>query len=398
VEQGSGDRSRLRILQVVPTYLPAVRYGGPIRSVHALGRALVERGHDVHVYTTSMDGPDDLDVPLSEPVDIDGVKVRYFPVHLGRRLCWSWPMYSALRHAVASFDVVHLHSIFLFPTWAAARIASKAKVPYVVSPRGMLGQGVIRLKSRWVKRAWIQFVERRTLREAARVHVTAEIERMEIGALGLDLPATTCIPNGISWPESHVALEDGPFAGLRKPYALFLSRINIKKGLDRLLEAWRSVPDLTLIIAGNDESGYRRKLEGIVAQSGIGGRVRFLGPVADQHKWALYEHATLFILPSYSENFGNVVAEAMAMGCPIIVTPEVGLASTVHDSGAGLVVEGIPKKLAAAICALKQDAVGRRRMGECGRLTARRDFSWESAASQMEELYVEITVERGSDL
>src|SRR5687767_11328021 len=88
-KQPSSPRQPLRILQVVPAYFPAVRYGGPIRSVHGLCRALVRRGHEVHVYTTNVDGPANLDVPIERPVDIDGVQVHYFGVPALRRLFWA---------------------------------------------------------------------------------------------------------------------------------------------------------------------------------------------------------------------------------------------------------------------------------------------------------------------
>ena len=128
----------MKILHVVATYLPAVRYGGPIRSVHGLCVALAALGHEVHVFTTNVDGTGDSDVPLCQPVDIDGVTVWYFPSRLLRRLYWSPKMKKALSREVPSFDVVHLHSVFLWPIWAAARIAERSGVPYVVSPRGML--------------------------------------------------------------------------------------------------------------------------------------------------------------------------------------------------------------------------------------------------------------------
>jgi len=387
---------RLRILQVVPTYFPAVRYGGPIRSVHGLGRALVERGHEVHVFTSSMDGPKNLDVPLAMPVLIDGVHVHYFAVNWLRRLCWCPALADALQHHVESFDVVHLHSVFLWPTWAAARIAERAAVPYVISPRGMLGVEVIRRKSRLIKSAWIRLIEERTLRESAGLHVTAALEREEIQALRLALPKIFCVPNGVSWPAQHAALRAGPFANIAKPYALFLGRIDAKKGLDRLLAAWKWVPDLTLIIAGNDENGYRQQLEKTVEESELGARVRFVGRASDEHKWALYENAAMFILPSYSENFGNAVAEAMAMGCPVVVTPEVGLATLVHESGSGIVVDGAPRTLAEAVGSLLQDSARRRLMGERGRFTARRHLSWASAAAQMEAIYEEITRKKDS--
>jgi glycosyltransferase involved in cell wall biosynthesis len=125
----------------------------------------------------------------------------------------------------------------------------------------------------------------------------------------------------------------------------------------------------------------------LAAANRVDGRIRFIGMVSDDHKWALYENAAVFVLPSYSENFGNVVAEAMAMGCPVVVTPQVGLASLVRESGAGVVVDGDPKILAEAIRALLHDAARRRLMGERGRFTARQRLSWTSVAEQMESLY-----------
>ena len=116
----------LRLLHIVPTYLPALRYGGPIRSVHALCRALAADGHDVHVFTTNVDGSDDSDVPLARPVDLEGVKVTYFPSRRLRRLYWSPPMRRALAASVGGFDVVHLHAVYLWPIWAGARAARAA--------------------------------------------------------------------------------------------------------------------------------------------------------------------------------------------------------------------------------------------------------------------------------
>jgi glycosyltransferase involved in cell wall biosynthesis len=299
-------------------------------------------------------------------------------------------MRDALRRDVGGFDIVHLQSVFLFPTWAGARAAEAAGVPYLISPRGMLGEVVIRRKSRWVKTLWIRLIERQTLARAAAVHVTSELEALEIASLRLPMRRSVCIPNGVSAPARHAPLDRQRHPGTSGPYALFLSRIDWKKGLDRLIAAWRWVPDMTLVIAGNDETGYQRELQKLAGENGVANRIIFAGPVSDQNKWALYENASMLILPSYSENFGNVVAEAMSMGCPVIVTPEVGLAKLVAESGAGLVVDGAPRPLAKAVRALMQDAAGRRLMGERGKFTARRRLSWEAAAAQMEAIYADV--------
>jgi len=141
----------VKILHVVPTYIPAYRYGGPIYSVHNLCRSLVELGHNVDVYTTNVDGLQDSDVPLGKVVVIDGVNVRYFSCPYGRRLYYSPSMMKALCEHLRDYDLIHLHSVFLWPTWAAARVARRNNVPYVLSPRGMLVKALIRRKNRQLK-------------------------------------------------------------------------------------------------------------------------------------------------------------------------------------------------------------------------------------------------------
>ena len=383
---------RLRILHVVSAYYPAVRYGGPIRSVHGLAAALAHKGHDVHVYTTSIDGDADLDVPLDRPVSLDGVSVHYFRVPALRRLWWSPSLGRRLRESIGDFDVVHIHAVFLWPMLAAARAAARAGVPYVLSPRGMLIQDVISRKSRWVKTAWINLFERKTLAQAAAVHVTAELEGAELRAMGLPSRHIACIPNGVDWPRAHLPLREGPYSALPERYVLFLSRISWKKGLDRLITAWQWVRDVPLVIAGNDDESYRPQLQELARSLGISERVIFIGSVVDTHKWALYEHAQLFVLPSYSENFGNVVAEAMAMSCPVVLTAEVGIASIVEATGAGLVVDGAAETLATAIQDLLADPQRRAEMGRRGAAVAKAQLSWSGVAASAEDLYQQFVV------
>ena len=187
----------MRVLHVVPSYYPAVRYGGPIVSVHALCKALVRRGHDVHVFTTNVDGQANSNVPVGVPVEMDGVKVWYFPVPLLRRLYWSPRLGQALQLQMRSFDIVHMHSVFLWPTWAAARAATRHGVPYVVAPRGMLVADLIRRKSRLLKTAWIRLIERGNLERAAAIHVTSRIEGDDLAAFNLRLPPVHIVPNGV---------------------------------------------------------------------------------------------------------------------------------------------------------------------------------------------------------
>jgi glycosyltransferase involved in cell wall biosynthesis len=397
VTTGWRSSRRLRILQILPHYYPAVRYGGPIRSVHALARDLAARGHEVHVFTSSMDGEADLPIPVGAAMDLDGVKVRYFPVRWPRRLCRCPAMQKALRREVHTFDVVHMHSVFQWPTFAAARAAAASGVPYLSAPRGMLGHAVIQAKSAYIKSAWIRLIERRTLREAAGLHVTSDVEAREIGALGLPLPKVFCVPNSVTWPAEPRTIAQTPYVGLPKDYILFLSRIDPKKGLDRLIEAAQFF-EQPVVIAGNEESGYGAHLRRRVAQLKLERQVHFIGAVADEHKWALYQNAGLFILPSKSENFGNVVAEAMAMGCPVITTPDVGLAELVQEYEAGVVCEATPATLAAAVRRLMRDSSLRAAMGQRARAAVIERLSPESVVRKMESVYFELADRRSSGL
>ncbi|MGB5616533.1 MAG: glycosyltransferase, partial [Desulfobacterales bacterium] len=308
----------VRVLHVVPSYIPAYRYGGPIYSVHGLCKALSARNHDVHVFTTNVNGPNDSDVPLGTPVDIDGVNVWYFSSPLLRRLYWSPSMNKALKKRIKQFNLVHLHSIFLWPTWAGARAAISCGIPYVFAPRGMLVKDLVKRKSRLMKSVWIKTIERRNLEQAATIHVTSKAEERECLRFGFKLPIISIVPNGIDPTEfSNNSLEPSdcikPLLD-KQPMILFLSRITWKKGLDRLIPALAHVPDAHLIIAGNDEENYTPHLTNLANQHGVKLRITFSGPVRNGDKKALLIAAKVLILPSYSENFGNVVLEAMAVG------------------------------------------------------------------------------------
>lgn len=382
----------MKLLHVVSSYLPAMRYGGTIVSVHGLCRALVERGHDVEVYTTSVDGPRDSDVPHGAPVVIDGVKVSYFRSSQLRRLYWAPDLKKALAAHVAEFDVVHTHAIFLWPLWAAARAAARAHVPYVVSLRGMLERDLVDNKNPLLKGLWIAAIERHNLEGAAAIHVTSAREAAEAAAFGFSLPMVREIANGVTIDDAAgqavAPAIDAIVNG--EPYVLFLGRINWKKGLDRLIGAWSRVPAARLVIAGNDEENYRAVLDGMAARFGVSERIAFTGSVHGADKAALLANARMLVLPSYSENFGNVVIEAMAAGCPVIVSRAVGLADAVQSSRAGLVVDGDPDTLSGAMSLLLNDAGMRREMGERGRAVTTERYTWQVVAAQMEDLYAAV--------
>jgi glycosyltransferase involved in cell wall biosynthesis len=388
----------VRILHVVPTYWPAVRYGGPIRSVHALCRSLAHRGHQVEVFTTSVDGASDSRVPLCRPVEMDGVRVTYFQSNVLRRLYWSATMRRALGERVAEFDVVHTHSVFLWPSWAAARDARASNVPYVTSPRGMLVPELIRRKSRWAKSAWIALIERRNLRYAAAIHATSAIEAHDLRRFGWALPEIAIIPNGVDGPVETVdtSLSDDIGKAISAgPFVLSLGRIVWKKGLDRLIAALSMMPAGRLIVVGDDAEGHATVLLDQAAREGVADRVTIIARhVEGRDKEALFAAASAFAMPSMSENFGMAAMEALRRGVPVVVTREVGMAEIVRASGGGVVVEGNPSTIAHGLTTLLADPPTARRMGAAGQIYVTVHYGWPAVAEQMEKLYRSIVTSR----
>jgi glycosyltransferase involved in cell wall biosynthesis len=389
----------VKILHVIPTYVPAYRHGGPVFATHGLAQALVRAGHEVTVFTTNVHEREDLAVPLGLPVAVDGVTVRYFPTALSRRLYVSPPMGKALQTKVAGFDVLHLHSLFLWPAAAAGYFARRAGVPYLVAPRGMLVRALVAGHGALRKRLWLSLVDRRLLEAASGLHLTSALEVAEAEGFGYRLPPRFVVPNGLDAaalahdpaeppsPALARALEAGPFF-------LYLGRLSWKKGLDRLVEAVARVPAARLLVAGNDEEGLRLRLEAQAAQLGAAARVAFLGAVAGPDKTWLLRRATALVLASSSENFGNVVLESWAAGRPVVVTPEVGLAPEVEAAGAGWVTAAAPEALAATLTEVLAQPTAADEAGRRGAVHVTAHFSWDSVARRMAAVYEQVRGDR----
>ena len=381
----------MRVLHVVPSYLPGFRYGGPIASVHGLCRGLARRGARCEVWTTDRDEGVRLDVHDHEEREIDGVRVRYFRVLGPERLRYAPSMARALEQEVEAFDLVHAHGLFQYPTTLALAAARRRGVPQVLSPRGMLQREVLAARGRLRKRLWLAWLDHLNLRRLPLLHVTSDLERERLPELGFAWPDSVVVPN----PVEHVGF-DGDWTAVPEPVSrvcarepelvLFLGRLHAKKGLDLLCEAFARVPQGPhLAIAGPDE-GYGPRLGADLDRLGLRDRVTVLGPVQGQAKAALLEHARCLVLPSRSENFANVVFEAMAAGTPPIVTPDVGAAQWVRD-GCGAVVHADVTAWTATIGSVLGDAAGTERMARRGRSVARSVAAPGVVAERMLEAY-----------
>jgi glycosyltransferase involved in cell wall biosynthesis len=200
-------------------------------------------------------------------------------------------------------------------------------------------------------------------------------------------------PNGLDLGEFAALPPEGAFRGrhpeLRgRAMILFLGRIHPKKGLDLLIPALaRLGKEARLVIAGPDQQGYRTVVEGMIRREGVGDRVIFTGMLHGMERVAALRDADLFVLPSYQENFGIAVAEALAAGTPVVISDQVNIHREIAAAGVGQVVETNVAPLAAAIEAWLGDEKRRRSAGERGRDFVRERYDWRRIAEAWREHY-----------
>jgi glycosyltransferase involved in cell wall biosynthesis len=254
----------------------------------------------------------------------------------------------------------------------------------------MLVKDLIGRRSMLAKSAWIRAIEKANVERAAVVHLTSQLEAAELQRFGWQSAQLAVIPNGVDEPlpwDGKIAADIDEIVA-EAPLVLFLGRLSWKKGLDRLLRAFSYTPSGKLAIVGTDDEDLAPQLVKLAQSLRIANRVRILPrTVIGPEKECLFYAARVFVLSSHSENFGNTVLEAMRRRVPVIVTPEVGAANIVRESGGGLVVAGDPMSLGAAICRLTSDVDLARSMGEAGQRHALAHYSWTNIAAQMENLY-----------
>lgn len=339
-------------------------YGGPAYSVPRLGQALAALG--VRVGLWAADGG----APASPLV---------------AALPGLTPLAGPLGEALTRFgapDVIHDNGIWMPHNHEIARIAARRRIPRVVSLRGMLEPWALGHRRAKKQLAWALY-QGRDLRSADLLHATAEIEAGNARAKGLSGPFCV-IPNGVDLPAAIPAR-----AGKPRRTALFVSRIHPKKGLPMLLQAWAKLrPEgWDLQIAGPDEGGHAAEVAALVASLGLADQVKLLGAVYDDEKGALFANADLFVLPTYSENFGIAIAEALAYGLPVLTTR--GAPWEVLETQAcgwwvepteAAILEGL--RTATALSDGARGAMGRR-----GAAMVAERFDWGGIAMQFQHQY-----------
>jgi glycosyltransferase involved in cell wall biosynthesis len=384
----------MKILHVIPSVADV--YGGPSAAIRALVAAQSQIGSlEVTVAATDAAGPNGSFRP--EPGHF-ACPFHLFPRTFSERWKYSRELGRWLNANASQFDVIHIHALWSYSSCAASRAAMRANVPYIIRPAGMLSEYSFSHRGLY-KRAYRWLLEGKTIENAAGFHATSEGEATDIRRV-LPTANVKVISNGVdetawnlvrdrSWLRQQLGVEE------TTPILLFLSRLHPKKGIvDYLLPAFEQLKTpASLVIAGGSD-GHSPAFASQVAQqvNSMAKRdsIRLVGGIASEDRWRYFDGADLFVLPSHSENFGIVVAEAMARHCPVLITEGVQILDQVRAAQCGEVVPLNVAQVAGAMERMLSDRNQLDSYGHAGREYAGKHFSWNSIAQQIQGFYEEV--------
>lgn len=371
----------MKILHVVPDL--SRESGGQSAATFGLCAGLSALGIEAEVVTT------DYGTIGREP---NGVRLNLAPCVVP---CWRWApvLAQTLRPLLDRTNVIHLHGLWSYPIWAAARLARRHGVPYLVSPCGMLERWSLSQKA-WRKRLYALVIERHTLYGAAAIHFTSDAERDNSEVFGSRAPGCV-VPLGLpraAWehlpPRGGYRRRLGVGAAL---LVLFLGRLHRKKRPDLVIRSFAAIADefpcAVLVVAGPGDAAYVESLRKLARALRVDHRVVFPGLLQGLAVPEALVDADVFALPSLQENFALAVAEAMAAWCPVVVSAHVALAPQIEKYGAGVVTEVETQPLAEALRQLLRDKERRLAMGQNGRRLVLEHYTLERTGRLMVEVY-----------
>jgi glycosyltransferase involved in cell wall biosynthesis len=321
----------------------------------------------------------------SNKLNLPDQLIKFFPTgfgpaRLGRSpIMYKWLLTQAQKNQPT---IIHSHSMWMMPNVYAGWVSKKTEAPLLVSPRGTFDKWAFSYGSH-VKKLFWPLVQKPALSSVSCFHATAISEYEDIRRMGFRQPVAV-IPNGIDMPP----LLNKVIAPMRT--LIFVSRIHPKKGIETLLYAWAALntkfPDWKLRIVGPDNGGHLYDMQKLAAKLNLN-RVEFTGPLYGNDKWQAYRNADLFVLPTYSENFGLAVAEALATGIPVIVTKGAPWKGLEHNGAGWWINIGLDSLVSTLEEALDCSPATLQEMGECGKSWMRRDYTWRDLGAQMVNTY-----------
>jgi glycosyltransferase involved in cell wall biosynthesis len=389
----------MKILQIVPSV--SLVYGGPSQMVLGLSKALAKQGINLTIITTNSNGDQGqppLNVPLKTPLKQDGYNIIYFQCSPFKRYKFSLDLLNWLNKNFHNYDLAHIHALFSPLSTASATICRLKKLPYILRPLGTLDPADLR-KKKQLKIFYGNLFEKPNLARAAGIHFTSQKESDVSTRFGVKTNDLV-VPLGVEFPANLPSLGmTRQQLGISpdKPLLLFMSRIEPKKGLDLLIPALQSLLKLGLdfhfVLAGANpqDRDYQNSIYDLINNSTLAKCTTITGFVTGEMKLGLLQDADLFVLPSYYENFGIVVAEAMAMGTPVLISNQVYICQEIERAKAGWICkcnqDDLIKQLQLAI----QDREARKERGLNAHKLVAAKYSWSAIARQMISIYEDLS-------
>ncbi|VEP11465.1 Glycosyl transferase group 1 [Hyella patelloides LEGE 07179] len=392
----------MKILQIVPSI--SLVYGGPSQMVLGLSEALANQGIEVTLVTTNSNGDagqPPLDVPLGKPIKQHGYEIIYFPCSPFKRYKFSLDLLQWLSNNAANYDLAHIHALFSPVSTFSATVARQKKLPYVLRPLGTLDPADLQ-KKKLLKKLYGSLLEKPNLASAAAVHFTSEEEAKvseRYGTTTNDL----IIPLGVKIPDNFPAPKTAREQfGIDEtvPLILFMSRIDPKKGLDLLLPALKTLQkegwQFHFVLAGANPQDpvYENSIKEQITNSPLGDISTIAGFVQGEAKLALLQDANIFVLPSYYENFGIAVAEAMATQTPVLISNKVHIWEAIQDAGAGWITPCNQEKLTETLRKTLQNSQDWEQIGSNARNLVKDKYSWNAIAKQLITAYSQLTTKQ----
>ena len=380
----------MKVLHVIPS-IDKIR-GGPSETIVDLVFNLNKQGIEADLLTTFLENSNYQVVDYSKIQDRTFILPRknflFYEQYIPDQKDW-------LLANVGKYQMIHVHSIFNYSTHIAMTSARLNKIPFVLRPAGMLSSYHLKEKKKYLKKFWLNFIDKKNLDFSNAFHATTPAEQDELRKI-FPLSRVESIPHGICLPTLRQKKEDHN----KKINLLFISRLNNKKNIPAILEAVLKATQkgisLNLKIAGETNPGdedYKRYLQNIVHDLKIQEHVEFCGFLSGQAKEEVFQWADVFLLPSFYENFGVAVLEALSYSVPVIISPQVALSKEVKEFGGGWVTdEAHPQSSDSILKILELINQDRKLILEesiKARQVAER-FSWENNAKALVSLYESI--------
>ena len=385
----------MKILQVTPEFYPSTGYGGGPIVAYEISRRLVQRGHEVTVYTTDADNKT---LRLNNGIEnIDNIKVYYFKnisnsMAYKLKLFVSLGMIRIISREIHNFDLIHVHDYRTFQNILVHHYATKHGLPYVLQAHGSISPSFYQKQRQ--KKIFDEIFGYAILRDVSKVIALTSIEALQYKKMSVNRNKIEIIPNGINLSEYSTLPEKGEFRrkysiGADEKIILYLGRLHKIKGLDLLVNAFadlaKELDNVRLVMVGLDD-GFLSTIKKQVKDFKIAEKVLFTGPLFERDKLMAYVDADVYVLPSVYEIFGIAALEACACGTPVIVTDRCGIADIV-DGNVGYVVEYDTDQLREAIFRILSDVELVRKFREKGRKLVGEYFSWDKIIKKIEGLY-----------